>query len=152
MSNFVEDNTPRRSLLLSCSFLAIAIRANMFRRFRFSLKWMLILFALLGVAFYLLFVRPTVIANQFVASVKSGDFNTMNAMFSPPVKFAHRPEEMTFNAVLRPRTLDDVFHLRREIELYLEYNSPGSGGNAAIALIVHLNGVTMPGGDPFLEP
>ena len=52
----------------------------MFRRFRFSLKWMLILFVFCGFAFYLLFVRPTVIANQFVAAVESGDYKTAESL------------------------------------------------------------------------
>ena len=51
-------------------------------RFRFSLRWMLIAFTVLSVFFYVLFIRPTVIANRFVTAIRNGDFETAESLCS----------------------------------------------------------------------
>jgi len=46
----------------------------MARRFRFSLKWLLVFFAVVACCLYIFYVRPTVLAKQFVQDVESGKF------------------------------------------------------------------------------
>ena len=49
-------------------------------RFRFSLKWLLILFAVLSVFLYALFIRPTVIAQRFIQTVNQGDLGELKLL------------------------------------------------------------------------
>jgi hypothetical protein len=45
-----------------------------------SLRWLLVVVALLSLLFYLFFVRPTVIATRFMAVVKRGDYKTAESL------------------------------------------------------------------------
>jgi hypothetical protein len=88
---------------------------------RFSLRWLLILFAVCGFAFYLCFVRPTVIANKFVHLVESGDFQGAESLSVEHNRrllteyFASEPELV--EARLLDRTWRDLLKMQRRIDI-----------------------------------
>jgi hypothetical protein len=101
---------------------------------RFSLKWLLIAFTILGVAFYIAFVRPTVIAKRIAAEIERGDLfvETLH-----PFRLGDSKSQTTWarlkrwsasgNPVkvsLEPRTWDDLFNFRRRLTLVYEFKEP----------------------------
>lgn len=81
----------------------------------------MIAFTVLGVAFYVLFVRPTVLANQFVRDIQAGDFAQADALLGEAVKnrFGKSTgfEEHTTVASVYPRDWSDIWRFRRTIEV-----------------------------------
>lgn len=92
-----------------------------FARPRFTIRWVMIAFTLLGVAFYFLFVRPTVLADQFVRDIQRGDFAQAESLLSDPTKnrFGKRSKLATSTTVasVYPRDWRDIWHFRRTIEV-----------------------------------
>jgi hypothetical protein len=94
---------------------------------RFSLKWLLIAFTILGVAFYIAFVRPTVIAKRFVAAVERRDFSQLvdltskkrNEGFGRGLKavWERSPDRVQLKADILPQTWTDIFRFQRRIDL-----------------------------------
>jgi hypothetical protein len=87
---------------------------------RFSLRWLLIAFTLLAVVFYLLFVRPTVIANQFIAAVERGDFRTAEKLYVSGSKTSipellTQVQDPTVKAKLFPSKWRDVWGFKRSM-------------------------------------
>lgn len=92
-----------------------------FARPRFTMRWVMIAFTVLGVAFYVLFVRPTVLAEQFVRNIQRGDFAEAEAMLSDPARNrfgkSTRLAKRSTIASMYPRDWSDVWHFRRTIEV-----------------------------------
>lgn len=101
---------------------------------RFSLRWMLILFALFGVLFYLLFVRPTVLANEFVAAINGHDYERANSLFDfvPTIRgfSSFRGETCWYMGEVRPREWSDLWHCRRIIRVEYGWNLLDTGQRA----------------------
>jgi hypothetical protein len=78
---------------------------------RFSLRWLLIGFTFLTVIFYLLFIRPTVVAQRLVSAVKNGER-------SPGIlgTWGHHPWQVE-KAALQPRTWPDIWQFRRRVRV-----------------------------------
>ena len=75
---------------------------------RFSLKWLLIAFTVLSVLFYVLFIRPTVNAERFVADINAGNYSQL------PV-FKNTIRILDADAFLLPRSWDDALRCRWRI-------------------------------------
>jgi hypothetical protein len=81
--------------------------------------------ALFAVALYVLFIRPTVIANQFVAAVERGDYEAAEALATSadPHFLTKAVEKLTpphfVEGTLAPQTWHDLFHGRRAIDIYI---------------------------------
>ena len=89
---------------------------------RFSLRWLLIGFTVLTIAFYFLFVRPTMIAQQLVASVKSTEFKPGSLLPS-----GDKEVQGTWkvkDAYLQPREWSDVWRCQRRAQVIATLNNP----------------------------
>ena len=84
---------------------------------RFSLKWLLIAFTILGVAFYVAFVRPTVIANRFIALVDRDENQKAQALFSDSTTLVFKTTPVIVRAELLPRTWEDVYKMQRRLDV-----------------------------------
>jgi hypothetical protein len=119
----------------------------------------LILFTVLSVSFYVLFVRPTVLAKQFVQAVNSGDFSTLETMtagdsWSMLQDLQSYHKEFTFenckvSAEAKPCTWRDIYKFRRRVNLHIAFppgviNAPNALENFVVA---HINSVKW-GGEP----
>ena len=125
---------------------------------RFSLRWMLIAFNLLAVVLYVLSIRPTAIATQFVNRVNSGDLSEFHALdtglgmtvqdnirgFS---QGTHTIEIVGTSATLKPRTFSDFFMLRRSIEVSTEFRQEVAGAEQSVSagfnLIANASGIRV---------
>lgn len=102
---------------------------------RFSLKWLLIAFAILGVALYVAFIRPTALANRFVFLVDHDESQKAESLFIEPRKpfdsgFGELPPPVV-RANLLPRTWEDVFAMQRRLEVKVTWSrSPSNDPNA----------------------
>jgi hypothetical protein len=85
---------------------------------RFSLRWLLILIAIIAVILYLFFVRPTVLANRFASEINQGNYSELQgshaASFGFPVISGGKE---SFTATVRPRTWSDLIGCCRRIEV-----------------------------------
>lgn len=95
---------------------------------RFSLKWLLICFTVASVVLYVIFIRPTAIAERFVSRVENRDFDAIQPLSFHGQSFAgmlgeegHTLEEcgdqVLVKAELEPRTWEDFFDCQRRISL-----------------------------------
>jgi hypothetical protein len=92
---------------------------------RFSLRWLLIAFTVLSLGFYLFFIRPTVIANQFVSRIDDGEVDQFLSLYGRLVRDrierfeqAYSPDiSPRFTAVCYPQTWTDFIALRRTISV-----------------------------------
>lgn len=92
------------------------------RRPQFSLKWLLIGLTLCSIAFYLFFIRPTMLATQFVRTLQSGDHERLavdHDFISKYVGLAYvsMQDWDCKEIALEPRTWDDIWHFRRRIKV-----------------------------------
>lgn len=96
---------------------------------RFSLRWLLIAFAVLAIAIYF-FVRPTLTAHRFIATVQNRNFSQIIALVANnqdagfevfQEHWARRSEQVKMKATLRPRDSADTFSFRRRIEFSVSY-------------------------------
>lgn len=84
-------------------------------RFRFSLRWFLVFVAIFGVAFYFLFVRPTVLADELITKFNRDDYSDLDAELVPS------PVLRGKIAQLKPRAWSDVLCFRRRLSVMLQY-------------------------------
>lgn len=90
------------------------MRANM--RFRFSLRWLLILFVFFGMVFYFFFVRPTVIAHGFASAIQYGDVRRMQSFFPSSQTDKDEFDNLVYqDAEVREQTWEDVRNFRRRV-------------------------------------
>lgn len=88
-----------------------------FARPRFTMRWLLVGFAVLTVAFYFLFVRPTHVASRFVRAVNEGAVKRATSMIEHGDKtwITSGYADTTIATELLPREWSDVWHFRRRI-------------------------------------
>ena len=96
---------------------------------RFSLKWLLIAFTILGVAFYVAFVRPTVIAQRFINLVEHDELQRAESLFIEPDKpfdlgRKEKSVPVIVEAELLPRTWHDVLKMQRRLEVHVIPTQP----------------------------
>jgi hypothetical protein len=115
--------------------LKIVTIRGMARRFRFSLKWMLIAFLIFGVTFYFLFVRPTVLAIRVLSLVKTNDLSALSRLGIEIPKTQDTYEYRSTEGRIQPRQWSDTWHCRRRVEIESKYL--GCGFEASDFIIVH---------------
>ena len=92
-------------------------------RLRFSLKSVLISFAIVHVASYLLFLRPTVTDKRFVSSIESGDYQAAELLCGDANSnfltedFDPSTNPITVTAELRVRTWQNVLRVQRLVSV-----------------------------------
>jgi hypothetical protein len=101
--------------VLLCGFLSRDTIRRMFRRFRFSMRWMLIAFTVLSFGFYLFFIRPTVLANRFVAAVESGKHELDPSIQLAATSFGKKPVFRYTSAYLLHREWSDVWECQHRV-------------------------------------
>jgi hypothetical protein len=76
------------------------------------MRLILIVVAISGVTFYVLFVRPTVVANKFVSAIERNDYSWVeNSVWD--LNFTH------VDAKVLPREWSDIWRFQRRIALEL---------------------------------
>lgn len=94
---------------------------------RFSLKWLLTAFTILGVAFYVAFVRPTVIANRFLTFIQEPDVQGAQSLCVAGSEPFLLPGWKDVNEVteseLSPRTWNDIWKMQRRVEIRVIHTS-----------------------------
>lgn len=100
---------------------------------RFSLRLILLAFALLGLALYVFVVRPTALAQRFVAAVEERDYDAAQRLMvdggdwgrvvRPPQSF----KADRIYAELMPREWQDVWRVRRRIILRISRHNDRNG-------------------------
>jgi hypothetical protein len=122
------------------------------RRPQFTLKWLFVLFTVLSVSFYVLFIRPTSLAKQFVNETNVGNFATLKTMTAGSTSMLddlqsyHKDftfENCKISADVRPSTWRDIYSFRRKVNVRIDFppgfiNGPSSLDNF---LTVHLNSI-----------
>jgi hypothetical protein len=101
---------------------------------RFSLRLFLLFVSATSAAFYWWFVRPTVIAQRFVAAVEAKDFSRAesfcsesNCEFLTPHISDARSTEVAVKIL--PRRWSDIYHGRRLMSLRVVPGEPRPGTN-----------------------
>ena len=130
-------------------------------RLRFSLRLILVGITLAALALYWLFVRPTQLANRFVAAIKARDYETARSLLHedfwafPP----QTPLRVDFiYAEVRPREWNDIWHLQRRLILRVACHTDESNGQHiewtddtdVVARILGLEIILPTGDNPFL--
>ena len=101
-------------------------------RLRFSLKWILVFFAFFGFACYLLFVRPTVLAERFVNLIQSNEYREAESLcVSDSRRFSEyvKSESVVVTVQLHARTWNDIWKMRRRMWVRVIPMSNGDGRN-----------------------
>jgi hypothetical protein len=90
------------------------------KRPRFSVRALLVAVLAFAVVSYVLFVRPSVLANRFVAAMERGDYEAAEAFLTDPPSDPLRSQlnnirnpEVT--GTLRPRRTGDIFRFQRSL-------------------------------------
>jgi hypothetical protein len=108
---------------------------------RFSVRLLLVIFAVLAAACYLVFARPTVIAERFVAAVKARDFRVAELLLKPQrfrsganlIAYYMSPSaEPTTKAVLiyaevLPREWSDIWSFQRRVIFRVAFHDDTDG-------------------------
>jgi hypothetical protein len=97
-------------------------------RLRFTMRWLLVAFAIATIAFYVLFIRPTIVAERFVRVIGEGDLKQAASMLIGDQQSAGMPHIHDFGSAssagqLSRRTWSDIWHLRRTISVRTSVNS-----------------------------
>jgi hypothetical protein len=95
---------------------------------RFSLRWLLVSFTVLAVIFYLLFVRPTQVAQSFVDRVNAGNYWELFSELQRQPRTSANNESgglwgKSLFASVSPRSWSDIFQCRRRFSLRFEYSN-----------------------------
>jgi hypothetical protein len=93
---------------------------------RFSLRWLLIAVAVLAIGLYVLFIRPTVVAQRFAAAIGRGDYSDLHTIGEGKLlqRFASESDRVTSANVeifarLEPQTRNDVFKFQRRLWVFI---------------------------------
>lgn len=92
---------------------------------RFSLRWLLLVFTLLTVAFYLLFVSPTFVADRLIAASDRDDLSELKPWLGVPPVLRIR------SARLQPREWSDVWRFQRRFTLRFDCLDHGKDGTVS---------------------
>jgi hypothetical protein len=102
-------------------------------RFRFSLRLLLALVAVVGVAIYLLYVRPTQLAERFVAAVEQSDVAAAMALLSEQDRWIFTQAGDLAAAIDRvyaevlPREWPDIWACQRRVIYRVAYHEDTEG-------------------------
>ena len=128
-------------------------------RLRFSVRVLLVAVALLAASCYLLFVRPSLLAERFVAAVNARDYRVAESLLKPQrfrsganlVAYYTSPSaEPTTKAVLiyaevLPREWNDIWSFRRRVIFRVAFHDDADGRHIEWAedtrLVVGFDGV-----------
>jgi hypothetical protein len=119
-------------------------------RLRFSIRWLLVLIAATATLCYVLFVRPTVVAQRFVKSIERRDYSTaLGALLKswpysglrPPV---NETESISFAyAEVLPREWSDIWALQRRLILRIRREDNRDGRHIEFTedwdVVAHIN-------------
>ena len=102
---------------------------------RFSLRLVLLVFALLALVLYTYVVRPTAVANEFVAAVMREDFPAARQLIVGPhdwvgvVEPADAPSPDSIYAEVLPRDWGDLWRGRRRVIFRIARHNDVRGGH-----------------------
>lgn len=108
---------------------------------------------MLSVIFNLLFVRPTVVAQRFVAVIESHDFKTLNSLVantSSRDRFLFLTDEylssghVEVHVHLEPRIWGDVINFQRRLQFELSHHGDDSNWGSAVEITVSATNIRMP--------
>jgi hypothetical protein len=98
-------------------------------RLRFSLKWLLLLFASFALVLTALFDSQTAVANRFIAEMVANDFRKLDTLSYRGMNLDNEIFEMTgriyslkdavVSATIEPRSLLDVLKFQRRIDVII---------------------------------
>lgn len=94
-------------------FLGTATIPLMAKRFRFSMRWLLVFFSLFGAILYVLFVRPTAVANQFADRVNRGQLSELMQLHNASNQLFPIAHDVHLSAKVLPRDWYDWRHFQR---------------------------------------
>jgi hypothetical protein len=114
---------------------------------RFSLRWLLLALTVFALGLYVLFVHPTVRAQQLVAAINRGDYQTlidlkMQQAMQQSYDRAYAFENCDTTAELTPRTWPNVYKCCRNVVVHVKFPSGGTARPSGVDfyVTVHLNG------------
>ena len=88
------------------------------------MRWLLIAFSVLAIVFYLLFVRPTVLAEKLITSTKNGVHARLPASLTRNDDMLQKRKWKFKDARLQLREWSDVWRCRRRFSLILSREPP----------------------------
>src|SRR4029078_7849043 len=87
-----------------------------------SLRWLLVGFGVFACVFYLLFVRPTVLAKDFVRSLQAGDLSGLRSYDEQANECCriewYRDDWLAIGELL-PQSWSDLFQFQRRVHVVL---------------------------------
>jgi hypothetical protein len=108
---------------------------------------------MLTVIFYLLFVRPTVVSQRFVAAIENHDFNALNSIVantSSSDRFLFLTDEylssghVEVHVHLEPRSWDDIIHFQRRLQFELSHHGDDSNWGSAVQITIGAKNIRTP--------
>jgi hypothetical protein len=108
---------------------------------RFSVRVLLVVCAVLAIACYLLFARPTAIAEQFVAAVNARDFHVAESLLKPQpfrsgkslIEYYTSPspnpatKAVLIYAEVLPREWNDIWSFQRRVIFRVAFHDDTGG-------------------------
>jgi hypothetical protein len=127
---------------------------------RFSIRWLLALFAASASVCYVLFVRPTTLAHRFVEAVAERDFDTVESLLGHRLAVFKTDSQSVDRvyAEVMPRDWSDIWALRRRLLLRVSFHEDKDGRHIEWVedtdLVAHINGVKLvfEADDPLFAP
>lgn len=121
---------------------------------RFSIRLLLVVVALLAVALYILFVRPTTVAERFVDAVNERDFDTARSLLIDQDFWLFRDDPTSVPksvqrvyAEIVPREWSDIWSLQRRILLRVIHQDRSNGRRVDWTedtdVVAYINGVEV---------
>jgi hypothetical protein len=99
-------------------------------RIRFTIRLLFVITAVLAVALYVLYVRPTLIANRFVAAVTRHDYSTAKSLLVcddlPGLDDETGTVEQIYAEVL-PREWEDIYKCQRKVVIRFVHRQEEGG-------------------------
>ena len=101
-------------------------------RLRFSIRLLLGIVTLSAIGLYVLFVRPTVVANRFVRLIQQGDYDAAYRLFWGPTPQIFHDSDPNHSidwvyAEVLPREWSDIWAFRRRVLLRLSFHDDMNG-------------------------
>lgn len=95
---------------------------------RFSLKWLLVAFAIAAICLLVFYVYPTGKAERLASAINRGEVHPYDVVEQPETFYFGNPQRTkilgrkTAVAQLAPRTWSDLWHARRRIEVTMTWS------------------------------
>jgi hypothetical protein len=100
------------------------------RIIRFSLRWLLILTALVAVLLYILLLRPVAMAKQFTQKLETP--STLESVIDQ--YFGKNIRMVNVEGELQERTWTDIYRCRQRFSIRLKKPKPNTNGKTVLAL------------------